>query len=538
MSGTDWLKELNSLTSSGFPDLETLYVHPDYFGEVEATPLQRGICRVISGCPLAELQEHDHILEAIGDCSYLTGAPREVYIVSGIRTGKSLLNAAVCWYITQTVDLSKIKPGEIPRFSILATEKKTAQQTFNHIKGRGLASPILSKLIVPGSIKAESLLIRQESSGKYIEVLIVAGSESGSSVVSTWSAGCVCDEAPRWAAAGEASVNLGDLRHAILGRLLPGAQFFATGSPWAPHGDVYDIVQKRWKHPGNDVLVVKARGDWMNPSWWNPERIADLRARDPNVLLTECMAEFASLDENAYSLIAINKCTRKAPLPLVVPHVKGRHYRAAMDPATRGNGWTLVIGTRSENKRILVYAHEWRGTKESPLDTRLVMADIAEVLAAYEIRSVASDQWLADPLIERAHEFGFNMYQEKVNNELKAKLHLGLQLAMGRGELELPDDPVIRTDLVRVRKYPLQGGGIGFDLPRTPDGRHCDYIPPLLLALGTYCVDEDAPVRTEPMSLQEYSEHLATQLRKERVSQVKAHIQRADRLAKNGLHWS
>jgi hypothetical protein len=41
-------------------------------------------------------------------------------------------------------------------------------------------------------------------------------------------------------------VNLDDARSAVLGRILPGSQLLYIGSPWAPFGPVYSMVQEFW----------------------------------------------------------------------------------------------------------------------------------------------------------------------------------------------------------------------------------------------------------------------------------------------------
>ena len=48
--------------------------------------------------------------------------------------------------------------------------------------------------------------------------------------------------------------------------------------------------------------------------------------------------------------------------------------------------------------------------------------------------------------------------------------------------LELPPDPAIRNDLIRVVRKVTHAGVI-FHLPRTADGRHCDYVPALVHAI-------------------------------------------------------
>jgi hypothetical protein len=58
-----------------------------------------------------------------------------------------------------------------------------------------------------------------------------------------------------------------------------------------------------------------------------------------------------------------------------------------------------------------------------------------------------------------------------------------LRARIADGAVELPDDPAVRADLLAIRKV-VTRNGIGIELPRTTDGRHCDYAPALALAVS------------------------------------------------------
>ena len=78
-------------------NLETVLTSASGFGLSQASPLQRAICRIADGLPLADLADDPDVANALAcDASALPGSlPPELYVLSGIRCGKSLLAAAL-----------------------------------------------------------------------------------------------------------------------------------------------------------------------------------------------------------------------------------------------------------------------------------------------------------------------------------------------------------------------------------------------------------------------------------------------------------
>lgn len=323
--------------------LEALLTSRAGFGLTSASPLQRAICRLVDGTPLGELADAHGVLESFGVTSAagVPGeAPAELIILSGIRAGKSLLAAALAVHASQTVDVSSLGPGEVPRVSVLSLTTDLGRVVFSHLTGNIQARPALRALLLEEPT-ADSVQLRHPS-GRAVEVKVVAGSRAGASLVARWSAGAIFDEAPRMVGAEDGVVNFDDARAAVLGRFLPGARLVAIGSPWAPFGPIYDAVQDGFGRPTVDRVIVRAPAYRMNPVYWNPIRCAALRLRDPDVYRTDVEAEFADPDAALMTAAAIDAVTREGALEL--PPDPTKAYVAAIDPATRANAWPLVIG--------------------------------------------------------------------------------------------------------------------------------------------------------------------------------------------------
>lgn len=457
--------------------LEWKLTDPMAFGLTTASSLQRAVCRAIDGVPLGALGSMSVVKRAFGG-TIPTEKPREAALLSGIRSAKSLIAACLGFHMAVSCDVSKLRSGEVPRVSVVSLRKDLADVVMGHLVGSLQASKLLSPFII-GDPDSESVMIRHPS-GVPVEIKVVAGSRAGASLVARWSAGCIFDEFPRMVGADEAVVNWDDSRGAVVHRLLFGAQMFHIGSPWAPYGPAFELVTKHHGKPTKDIVVIRATAQDMNPIYWTPERVENAKA-DPDTYRTDVLAEFASPDEAFYSSESVDKCTRKTPL--VVGPKQGNTYYAAMDPATRGNGWTLAIATRESGKTVVVRAEEWMGTRDEPLNPGNVLAEAAGILTAYGISAVDSDQVMGDALVALGRQVGLRVVQWRYTEPERAKKHIAIRTRMDMGEIELPPVPRMRTDLLHVRKK-ITPGGIGVALPQTSDGRHCDWAPTLMLVLS------------------------------------------------------
>ena len=465
--------------------LEELLTSPLGFGLSEATTLQRQIAHLVDGDPRLD-PTNPHLIEAAGDCTALVGVrPAEVTIVAAIRSAKTLLAVAQAVRATQIVDVSDLKPGEVPRVSIVSLKLDLAASALQHLRGAVQHSPVLSALLVDEPT-SDTITLRHPS-GRPIEIKVVAGSRAGSTLVSRWCAGLILDEAPRMQGSDEAIVNYDEARGAVRGRMRPGAQILSIGSPWAPYGPIYRQVTEWWKRPTPNRVVIRAPGWAMNPNWWTPARCAQLQADDPDVYRVDCLAEFAAPEEALYSPDVLTLVTRKSPVE-AQPEPR-RTYVAGMDAGTRSNAWTLVIMTREGNTKKVVLAREWKGSRNEPLTPSVVLEEIAQIAKAYGVESVMCDEWSADALVDLAQRVGgLRLYPIMTRAKQKVDWAQEIRMCMLEGRIELPPVEALREDLMRVRKVPT-ATGMTLRLPQTSDGRHCDYIPSLLLAWSQHVPD-------------------------------------------------
>lgn len=473
----DWLE-----TAS----LEELLTHELAFGLTTASPLQRALCRIAEGTGLGLLAADPAVSLALGSQGGPIGRPRELAIVSGIRTGKSLFAACLAVYWALRCDVSRLGPGEVPRVSIVSLKRDLAAVVFGHLVGRLQESPMLSHALV--EVTSDTVMVRHPS-GREVEIAVVAGARAGGSLVGRWAAGVVFDEFARMLGSeSEGVVNWGESRRVVLERLLPGAQIVHISSPWAPYGPAYDLVQAHWGRPTDRMVVVKAPAFDLNPDYWTPERVEAAKA-DEDVYRTDVLADFASAEEAFLSADAVARATRESAEPL--PYDPTLSYTAAMDPAFRGNGWTLGLFTRRGNERIMVGAWEWIGSRENALKASEVFEDIAKLLTPYGVFGIDSDNYNIDTLREFAGDVGLSVTPWHHTEQQRTEMYLKVRTLLLEGKVSLPAVANVRTDLLRIKRK-VTPSGIRIDLPLSSDGRHCDWGPTIMLGLSRYIDDADA----------------------------------------------
>lgn len=471
--------------------LEELFMSPDGFGMASATPLQRAICRIAEGRDISDLVSQpmlpnaeaypEEIREratwewALGDYRLLVGRtapPRELYIVGPVRCGKSMIAAAVVTHASQRCDISGLRPGEMPRASVVSITKDLAEIVHRHIVGHVDASEELRKLLL-GLPTVETILL-QHPSGRSVEIKVVAGSRAGATLVGRWSAGAVFDEFTRMHGSESTVVNFDDSREAVLARLLPGAQIVGIGSPWTPYGPAFDLVQRSWRKPTAQVVTIRAVGPAMNPHYWTPEKCAEVRA-NYQVYKTDVLGEFADPESGLLTSEELARVTRKARTLAPSPDAG---YVAAMVPTPRGDGFVVVAVTRKRDKCLSVaLAREWCTPSGAPVaqDPSATLKRIARALEPYNVARIACTVAISDAVYEMAADAGLFLARENMTGPRTVAMFKSLRDTVRQRGIELPT--FMEDDVKRVQ---LKGNDV--ELPRA-NGRSCEWAYALALAL-------------------------------------------------------
>jgi hypothetical protein len=258
---------------------------------------------------------------------------------------------------------------------------------------------------------------------------------------------------------------------------------------------MFEMYRKSYGASTKDVVVCKAPGWILNPVYWTKSRCEELKERDPAAYETDCAAEFADKILSFLSSEHINAAIRNGKFK--EEYMDGMEYVAAMDPATRGNAWTLGIGGLSPTGvKRLAYARQWQGSAAEPLSPELVFEDMVQCLRDYRVDKLYTDQWSFDALADIAAKHGVRLMAVQSSTQGSVHWFTSLRNDLIDRKVTLLDLPDMAPDLKRVQRKVTQNG-VSIHLPRTNDGRHCDYASMLALLFSRYfpeaMLDSHAP---------------------------------------------
>ena len=463
-------------------DLETVLTSPRGFGLTTASDVQRAICRVISGKALGELAHNTDVQTMLGgrDVTLALPAIRPKMIVLGaaVRCAKSTIEGADALCSAYNGDCSGLPKGEIPRIPIISVDLDKAKETFGKITGALFNSPTLRPLFVREKESEGSIIVRNHS-GWPVEIKVVAGARAGKTLVSKWLLGFIADEAPRMIGEDEGVINLDDALSAIAARMRPGAQIALVGSLWAPRGPVFDRVTSRHGKPGPDLVVMLATGPMLRPELYTPEYCEAIRATDDRAFEADVMSRFADPISAALASVNVTACTRQDER---LGPSQGQGYVAVIDPATRGNGWTLVIlGTKQSGGYEVCVAREWLGSRSAPLKASRVLPEIGDELKPFGLAECITDQAGFDHLTDIAEltGVGFELVLAARDDDVALPR---IKSLFSEQRCSIPNNKQLIADLIAIRSRPRTAGGSGVVLLKTSDGRHCDFGAAMLLA--------------------------------------------------------
>jgi hypothetical protein len=170
--------------------------------------------------------------------------------------------------------------------------------------------------------------------------------------------------------------------------------------------------------------------------------------------------------------------------PVLPPHHTFR-YIATTDPATRGNAWPLIISHVDEQGVLVVdMAVEWQGSSMTPLSPRRVLSEIRDIVRPYSVSILYTDQYSVDSLRDLAGPIGLHLIEQTSSARENLELYNAFGTRLSEGKVQLPNNRVLLDDLRRVQRKLNASviSPVSVHLPRTSDGRHCDFAPCLVLA--------------------------------------------------------
>lgn len=380
-----------------------------------------------------------------------------------------------------------VPPGDMATVAIVSTDKAEALGRLHTIE------KILEALDVPYE-PSRSPKLGVKLKGRNVEFRVFAATIKG--VSGFTGIFVICDELAKWRDAdtgvNPATTVLASVRPTMATQ--PHARMALISSPMGRLDAHYDAYEE-----GETERQVVAHA----PTWTANPTITEAQTHrdepDPATHAREYRAVPQTGSES--SLLTEHLVDRATRHGGDAPKPERGWCIATMDPATRGNAWTLVVATRNEKgvRRVLV-VREKRGTPTEPLSPRAVFDEWAPMLRSYGISVILTDQWAIDALQDSATACGLFLQEEAWHTKNKAEAYDALLKHAQNNELELPDEKNVKNDLLGIRRK-LTRNGVTYELATTQDGRHSDFAP--AIAMAVVHADAMAPPEKPTKTVQE-----------------------------------
>ncbi len=410
---------------------------------------------------------------------YRTGKRRFITRV-GRRGGKSSTYCRLA-VVEALYGEHVIPPGDVGVLAIISARRPDALERLRTIKA------ILDAIGVAYAEKGDSVELTARRMVFTVFTASIAGVSGFTSIF------VLCDEVAKWrdsdTGANPAAVVISSVAPTMATQ--PNAKMILSSSPMGlldAHADAYALGDTAHQ------MIAHATSWEANPTLSE----ASTRADEPDELIW--LREYAAIPQaEAETSVLTTGLLDKVTRATGNVEADDRHtYVATIDPATRGNAWTLTIGTLTDGqKRQIVLTREWRGTKAKPLVPRDVFRDIAAELQPFRLAHVHSDQWSEDTLRESARAAGIALLVTPWTAGLKADCYDALKMLAQEGKLDLPADATVRTDLLGIRQK-LTRNGVVYELA-TQGARHSDFAPCIAMCLSLL----RTPTRPVPLAAAE-----------------------------------
>jgi hypothetical protein len=362
---------------------------------------------------------------------------REVFLIAGRRSGKSVVCSLIAVFLACFVDYSAdLAPGEVGVVMILGADRRQCRVIFGYVKAL-LRAPMLKKMVA-AELK-ESIRL---TNGITIEV----HTSSYKSVRGVTLVAAVCDELSFWQDENSANPDTAvfeALRPATL--TIPNAMIVGVSSPYAKRGVLFEAHKTHFGKTSADTLVWQADSRSMNPSL--PESvIAAAYIKDP----ASARAEFGGLfreDVEAFlSLETIEARTIKGRHEL--PYDPTKTYFGFVDPSGGvSDSFTMAVAHHEHGVAVLDLMRE----AKAPLSPATVTTEFAAVFKSYGIREITGDRYAGEWPREKFQEQGITY---KVAEKSKSELYVTLLPNLMSGTVQLLDSARLAAQLTGLERRP------------------------------------------------------------------------------------
>jgi hypothetical protein len=366
----------------------------------------------------------------------------EAWFVVGRRGGKSRAIAGLASYLAALCE-HQLAPGEIGKVLVIAGDREQAAIVVSYAKGLFEKSPILHRLVA--RVTSEEIELKNG-------VVIAVHTANFRRLRGFTGIAVICDEIAFWHS-DEAANPDSEILTAVRPTLATtNGPLIAISSPYARKGEMWSAYAKDFGPEGDPEILI-AQGGTLDLNLSGDGNLAKWVARqyerDPAAAAAECGAQFRTDVESFVPLEIIELCTD--PIGERPPEF-GYSYVGFCDPSGgSADSMTLGIAHMEDNLAVLDLVREVR----PPFEPSATVEEFADVLRAYNIRSIQGDRYAGQWVIERFNANGI-MYEpsELTKSEIYGEL---LPMLNSRTVALIQNDRLQRQLLGLERRRGRQG---------------------------------------------------------------------------------
>jgi len=304
---------------------------------------------------------------------------KEFWVVAGRRGGKDSIASLGIGYAAaiEQRHLDKLRPGERATVMCIACDREQAQIV------KGYAEAYLDE--IP---ELEAMVERRTKKGfllnNGVEIIIVTNSfrhVRGRTVLLA-----IFDECAFWRDEESATPDV-ELYRAVLPSLvtLPGSMIIGITSPYRKSGLVYQKYKRHFGRSDDDVLVIQATSQQLNPTIPDAD-VAQALEDDPAAARAEWLGEFRS-DIDAFLSLELIEAAVDVGIKVRPPR-SGVRYHAFVDAASgAGQDSFAVAIVHAEGDQVVVdCAYEIA----PPFKPEAAIREISDLLKSYGVKTVTA----------------------------------------------------------------------------------------------------------------------------------------------------
>lgn len=384
---------------------------------------------------------------------------KRLIIIAGRRSGKSQIAAVLAIYVAVLCDHSEnLTIGEKGVVLCIAQNQEQAKVVFGYVVGIVKAVPILAKEIV--NITALSITFKNR-----IEIQVRPASFRG--LRGTTAIAAICDETAFWFTEENNSSNPDtEIINALKPMLVTtrGLLMIIT-SPYSRRGVVFKYHSRYFGKADPSTLVAQGASRDFNPTIDQSE-IDEALEEDYAAAQAEWLGQFRSDIESFVSQEAVMACV-VVGLNEIAPEL-GVTYSCFIDASTGagGDSFACAIGHLREDSEVMIV--DCIRNFKPRFSPESVVGEIAQLCAAYDIRTVFSDSFASGFVSELFNRNGLTHEFVKQN---KSELYVNLLGTLNSRKIELLDDKQTIQELINLER---RTGFAGRDRIDHPPGCHDD----------------------------------------------------------------